>query len=352
MMKNMMAAFLAALMLVCPLAVLADGEIRIDGTIEATSVQTVFAPHSGRIGDFTVRAGDELAQGEALFTLSAQKIYADFDGTITGVFSQPGDSTAAVQDRYGALCYMEYANLYSVNCSTSGAYSDNENRIVHVGEKVYIRSMANSEHEGVAIVTSVDGKRYTLEVTQEDGLRLESEVRVYRDPDYHTADCIGTGTVHRIDPQAVTGEGYVRAVHVEDGQAVKRGDLLFELVPDALEDMQGGDGIVNMPKTGVLLSVLCESGAEIAKDAPMATFCEQADMLLVCPVDEEDLEALEVGMQVTVTLDAYRAETLTGTVTKIAGASAQEGASTSFDVTIRLEESDRVRVGMNATAEF
>ena len=84
---------------------------------------TIAAPHSGMVGDFAVRAGDVLSAGDALFTLSADKIYADFDGTITGVFAQPGDSASSVQDRYGALCYMERDTLYTANCTTAGAAS-------------------------------------------------------------------------------------------------------------------------------------------------------------------------------------------------------------------------------------
>ena len=75
-------------------------------------------------------------------------------------------------------------------------------------------------------------------------------------------------------------------------------------------------------------------------------------MQLVCPADEEDLAAIQVGMEVPVTLDAYRDETMTGTVVSIAGASAEGGSSASFDVTIRLPENEHVRIGMNATAEF
>lgn len=349
-MKKIMAALLAALML--PACALAEETTRIDGTIEAVKTRIITAPHSGRVGDFAVRAGDMLSAGDALFTLSADKIYADFDGTITGVFAQPGDSAASVQDRYGALCYMERDTLYTANCTTAGAASENEYKIVHVGEKVFIRSDANNDRNGEAIVTHVEGKEYTLEVTSFDDIRLGESVNVYRDNRYYSSSRIGKGTVHRIDPVGVTAEGYVRAVHVKDGQKVKRGDLLFEIVPDALDGMRGGDGSVSMPASGVVLSVLAESGEEIAKDQPMATFCEKQDMQLVCPADEEDLAAIQVGMEVPVTLDAYRGEPMTGTVVSIAGVSAGDGSSASFDVTIRLPENEHVRIGMSATAEF
>ena len=349
-MKKTMAALLAALVLGVGAA--AAESVRIDGTIEAARTQTILAPHSGRVGDFSARAGDKVSEGEALFTLSAQKIYADFDGTITGVFAQPGDSAASVQERYGALCYMEQDTLYKADCTTSGAASENEYKIIHVGEKVYLRSDTNNDRTGEAIVTSVEGKRYTLEVTAQQDIRLSEDVNVYRDSRYLSSSRIGKGEISRVDPVGVTAEGYVRAVHVSDGQKVRRGDLLFEIVPDALEGMTGSDGCVRMPADGVLLRIAAGSGAQMAKDDVMATYCSEADMQLICAVDEEDLAYIEVGMPVQVTLDAYRSESITGTVTRIAGASTQEGASASFDVVIELEDNDRVRIGMNATATF
>lgn len=350
-MKRMIMAFVMAAALLLPVCATAEG-IRIDGVIEAAKRQTVLAPHSGLVGDFSTRAGDELDAGDALFTISAQKVYADFDGTITGVFAQPGDSAASVQERYGALGYLERDTLYEADCSTTGAASDNENKIVHVGEIVYIRSESNNDRTGRAIVTGVEGKNYTLEVLSHENIRISEDIEVFRDEHFRNSSCIGKGDIRRVDPTAITAEGYVRAVHVQDGQKVSRGDLLFEIVPDALEGMEGSDGSVTMPAGGVVLSVLAESGAQIEKDAPMATICERGDLRLVCKADEEDLGAIEPDMTVQVTLDAYRNEPITGTVEKIAAAGEADGASTTFDVTIRLEDNVNVRVGMSATAEF
>lgn len=347
-MKKIMAALLLAAML--PAGALAEESIRIDGTIEAIRTQTITTPHSGMVGDFAVREGDVLLAGEPLFTLDAQEVYADFDGTITGLFAEPGDGAASVQDRYGALCYIERDTLYTADCTTAGAASDNEYKIIHVGEKVYLRSEGNSSRKGEAIVTSVEGKRYTLELTTHEDIRINENINVYRDDRHTSSSRIGEGTVHRVDPIGVTAEGYVRAVHVVDGQKVSRGDLLFEIVPDALDGMQGSDGSVKMPADGVLLSVNCQSGEQVSKDQPLATYCERQDMQLVCPVDEEDLARIAVGMEVQVTLDAYPDEVLTGTVEAIAGASAKDGNASQFDVTIRLPLSDHVRIGMNATA--
>ena len=264
---------------------------------------------------------------------------------------QPGDSAASVEERYGALAYIEQDVLYRAECTTTGGDSDNENKMIHVGEKVYIRSTANNERVGEARVIGVEGKSYTLEVTSQTDMRLNENIKVYRSANHANSSCIGTGKLSRIDPQGVTATGYVLAAYVEDGQHISRGDVLFDVVPDVLDGMVGGDGHVYMPEDGVLLSVSAVSGEQAAKDAVLATYCPKDAMRLVCSVDEQDLSELAVGDVMQVTLDAYEDKPLRGTIAKIASASGDDGTSTSFDVTIELEANDLMRIGMSASAE-
>ena len=347
-MKKISIALLAALAALSIGTASAEG-VKIDGTIKAGETKTLLAPYSGMVSDYTAAVGDEVSAGDALFSLKTQKVYADFDGTITAVFAQSGDSASAVESRYGALAYIEQDVLYRAECSTSGGDSDNDNKIIHVGETVYIRSTNDRDRTGEAIITSVTGKSYTLEVTVDNDLRIGESIKVYRNSKHNDSSCIGSGKLDRVDPQAIDAEGYVLAVHVQPGQHVSRGDVLFDIVPDVLDDMQGGDGTVYMHEDGVLLSVAATSGAQTAKDAVLATYCPKDAMRLVCSVDEQDIAQLAVGDTMTVTLDAYEDTPLRGTVTKIASADANGKAS--YDVTIELEENSLMRLGMSASAE-
>ncbi len=341
----------AALLALCLTPSLAAAELELDGSVEASRVYTLLAPYSGVAGDINARAGDEIAQGEALLTLSTTAVYADFDGTVTGVFAQPGDSAASVQERYGALLYMERDALYTASCSTSGAGSDNDNKIVHAGEHVFVRSTEDTDRRGEGVVTGVEGRGYTVEVTDAGTLRVSERVRIYRDADYRSEHCIGTGSLSRIDPTAVTAEGYVLAMYAQAGERVSRGDLLAEMVPDALAGMQGGDGAVYMPEAGVLLEVRTSGGERVEKDAPLLTYCPLGALEAVFTADEDDLQQLSVGDGLTVTLDAYPDEPLRGTVSAISGVGERDGGRTRFDVTVTLEDNDLARVGMSATAE-
>lgn len=345
--KRAFACILAALTLMGG-AACAEEALRLDGEIRAGQTKSITAPYGGIVLDYTAQAGDEAEAGSALFAIDTTKIYADFDGTVRAVFAEAGDSAAYAQERYGALAYVERETLYIGECTSSGAASDNENKIVHPGEQVYIRSSNDSSRKGEAVVTSVSGKGYALEVTREGDLRVNEQIKVYRESDFASDSCIGSGKLTRVDPVAVTAEGYVLSVHVTDGQRVERGDLLFEIVPDALDGRAGGDGSVAMPENGVLLSVSAVSGGNVVKNQVLATYCPQEEMRLVCSVDEDSLSEIETGMKMTVTLDAYPDEALAGEVTGISRVANEQGE---FDVTLSLEADARVCVGMNATAE-
>lgn len=186
-------------------------------------------------------------------------------------------------------------------------------------------------------------------MTKQDDIRIGESIKVYRNDHYSGSSCIGSGKVERVDPQAVSAEGYVLSTSVEEGQHVSRGDVLFDIVPDALDDMEGGDGHVYMQEDGILLSVTAESGTQAAKNAVLATYCPKDAMRLVCSVDEQDIAEIQVGDVMTVTLDAYGDKPLRGVVTKIAAAGEDGGAF--YDVTLELEENDIMRIGMSASAE-
>ena len=198
-MKKMGIVLLAALTALSIGTAAAEG-VKIDGSIKAGETKTILAPYSGVVGDYTAQVGDEASAGDALFTLKAQKVYAEFDGTVTAVFAQGGDNASSVSARYGALAYIEEDVLYRAECSTANSEGGNENKIVHVGETVYIRSTGDSDRVGEARVIGVSGKSYTLEVTKQDDIRIGESIKVYRNDHYSGSSCIGSGKVERVDP--------------------------------------------------------------------------------------------------------------------------------------------------------
>lgn len=347
-MKKILSMLLCALLLAMMSAALAEG-VEIEGTVQPARVLSITAPYTGTVGDFTAKAGDIVAAGEALFPLSTQKVYAEVDGTVSGLFALPGDNAESTAARYGALCYIERDMLFEAACTTMGADNDVEDKIVHPGETVYLKSTQSSERDGEGRVTSVTSAGYTVEVTDEGDLRIGENLKVYRDKDHKADSCIGSGRTSLIAPVAITAGGYVLSCAVSEGQVVARGDLLFEMVSDPLEGMQGGESAAVMPQDGVLLSVSAQSGMQATQHSVLATYCPAGEYELVCPVDEVDLAQVKMGARVSVVLDAYEDAPVEGEIVKIASAADETGA---YAVTMKLLDVQNVRIGMTATVEL
>lgn len=344
-MKKILSMLLCALLLAMAPAALAEG-IEIEGTVQPARVLSITAPYSGMVGDFSAKAGDVIAEGEEIFPLGTKKVYAQVNGVVSGLFALPGDNAAAAAARYGALCYIERDMLLEAACSTMGADTDMEDKIVHPGETVYLKSTQSSSRDGEGRVTAVTAEGYTVEVTDEGDLRIGESIKVYRDKDHEADSCIGSGRTSLIAPEAITADGYVLACHVSEGQVVARGDLLFEMVSDPLENMQGGASAAVMPQDGVLLSVSAQSGMQAAQHSVLATYCPAGEYELVCPVDEADLAQVKIGTRVNIVLDAYEDTPVEGEIVKIASAADESGE---YAVTVKLLDVQNVRIGMTAT---
>lgn len=69
-------------------------------------------------------------------------------------------------------------------------------------------------------------------------------------------------------------------------------------------------------------------------------------------VDELDISDVEVGQTVTITADAVEDAVYTGVVTNVSVAGNTSGGITTYPVTIRIDETDGLRPGMNVDAEI
>ena len=149
-----------AVMLSC--AALAD--YSFDASVVCVEPVYVTAGIGGTVGSVPVLAGQMIASGDVLASLNTTKVYAALDGDITGIFCAPGDSIAAVTDRYGALMVIEPDSKYTLTASTDYAYNASANKYIHVGEQVYLMS-SDGSYTGEGFVTSVSGTDFTVEAT-------------------------------------------------------------------------------------------------------------------------------------------------------------------------------------------
>ena len=69
-------------------------------------------------------------------------------------------------------------------------------------------------------------------------------------------------------------------------------------------------------------------------------------------VDELQISSISVGQKVQITADAVQDKTYVGTVTRVSMKGTANGGTTTYPVTIRIDDTDGLRPGMNANAEI
>lgn len=350
------ALLLATSMCVCTSAM---AEISFDGNVIASETTPIIAPFGGLVDSVALRVGDTVDVGETVATISTTKVYAAADGVVSGIFAKEGDSTEGIVERYGAVVYIEPTNRYTVSASTEKAYNSSSTKYVHIGEKVYLSCTKDGSHTGTAVVTSVKeadesgNTPYTLEVTIGDFYMGET-VSILRSADYSSSSRIGRGTIQQNAAIPVKGSGSVLKLHVEVGDKVERGELLFETVEGDLDGLYAMDNTIVSGVAGVVASVETTPGSGVTKGSKLITVHPDGSFQIEVLVSELDLNAIAEGDTVAIEFDWDTEGTLrtTGTVASISrvNASAEGGAASvdaEYSAYIDFEATDEVRLGMS-----
>lgn len=337
MMKKVLCLMMAWCLLAVPTALAAEdltGRPLADGVVSAVHYLDVTAPMSGTLNAFDLTAGDTVAAGQNLMGFVTTGVYATESATVGAVFVQPGDDAAAAMARYGMLLGLEPAQSQQIQASITGAYNDDANRTLHLGETLYFKSNKSSRVEGQGQVVAVSGAQYTVDVLA-GNFELNESLTLYRDDGYDQKDCVGKGSIVRRDPLPVQGSGRVAAVHVQEGQQVTAGQLLLELV-SADADPQAFSPWVTAQEAGVVASVAVTPGQQVWKGQLLCRLYLTDDLEVVAEVDEMDLGTLRVGDTLPVTLDMNPEQIITGTVTEISalGVTRQNAAYYTVHVSI------------------
>lgn len=321
----------------CALGATANAVIVAPETVKIT------APFAGTLLPFDLEAGEETAANAVLFEIDTTPVYAPVSGKISSVFAAIGDDASGLIAHYGALAAIEPVYMLYVDADTDNAHDNDDNHYLHTGETLYLKC---SSEKGVGVVTSVHGEDYIVEI-RSGNFDLDDLVQCYRESAMSYDSKTGDGKVKRFDDIAVTASGRIAAVHVQPGDTVKAGDLLFETVdplsaPDA-------SPVITAPVSGAVSALYAASGAQVYRGQLLCEIADLSTLELSAEVDELDLNAIRTGDSLTFTLDAYGSEIFTGTVTQIRPMGMTRQNATYFDVRISLPQGRTLLPGMNAT---
>ena len=185
---------------------------------------------------------------------------------------------------------------------------------------------------------------------------------------------IGSATFAYQAERTLTAQasGTVTSINVQEGSEVAKDDIILGLSGDDLtESIQSAseslrsaeismqnlqDAMNNYTITAPISGTIIEKDAKVG-DAVKAgdTLCIVYDLSYLemsINVDELQISSISVGQQVQITADAVPDKTYVGTVTRVSMKGASNGGTTTYPVTIRIDDTDGLRPGMNANAEI
>lgn len=345
-MKTMRKIAAIALVLMLAAGIACADTLSLNGTIEYGETVPVYAPIGGTVEHVAVEQGMRVDAGDELFSYRTDKTYASEDGIVSGVFVQAGDDAETMTERYGADLYIEGNSKYVINASTNKAYSSVDTMLIHTGEKVYLLCKKKTERNGIGIVTAVDGTSYTVQVT-EGNFITGDVVSVYRDAAYSDTLRIGRGNAERANPTAVNATGAIVNVAVQDGDEVKRGDLLLETLTGSFDGYAMSGTSVTAEEAGVITSVTAEAGTAVSKGDIVAKIAPLSAMRVTASVTADDRKELKAGDKVTIALESDETKTYAGTVRYISELPEEDTETVQYKVTIDFTPDENAVYGMS-----
>jgi HlyD family secretion protein len=112
--------------------------------------------------------------------------------------------------------------------------------------------------------------------------------------------------------------------------------------------------LIEAPINGVVSNLFIEEGDDIKAGTSIAVVSSDSELVIPVEIDELDIAEVKEGLPAEITLDALGRQIFEGTVDKIAIEGINKWGVGSFEVVIRLSESDskRIKPGMSANVEI
>ena len=371
------------------------------GTLQPADSYTVTTLVSGEVLSDTFEKGDEVEEGQLLYTLDssnanssltqsqnsysqAQTNYeqavaakypsADMSGTVSEVYVKNGDSVNAGTE----ICrIVGDNNLYMTFLFPYASSSD-----FYVGQSatVYIDGFAGSVSGTVTAVSKST-------VTTSTGIQAVSVEVKAANPglvteDYTASAAIGNymsygqTAINLSASSVITAQvsGKISGLSLLAGDTVTDGQRICTITGDAVDNQietarinlsnastsveNAQDTLDNYnitaPISGTVVTKNAKAGDKIegGSDGTLCVIYDLSYLEMTMNIDELDISQVEVGQTVQITADAVEGKTYTGVVTEVSVAGTTSGGITTYPVTVRIDETDGLLPGMNVDAEI
>ena len=369
------------------------------GTLNPANTYTVKSLVDGKVLTGTIEEGNIVEESNVLYTIDSSDASTNFEkaeiamqqaqrsydkvvdrqyvrAEVAGVVSSlkvtkgdevtSGQEVAVIRDSSRMLLTLEFPAADAANFS--------------VGQSAAV-TLDGTFEQLDGTVTSVSGtdalsagnlltRTVTITVKNAGGLTTAQAATA----SINGVSSIGSATFAYQAERTLTAQaaGTVTSINVQEGSEVAKDDIILGLSGDDLtESIQSAseslrsaeismqnlqDAMNNYTITAPISGTIIEKDAKVG-DAVKAgdTLCIVYDLSYLemnINVDELQISSISVGQKVQITADAVPDKTYVGTVTRVSMKGASNGGTTTYPVTIRIDDTDGLRPGMNANAEI
>lgn len=359
------------------------------GTLQPADSYTVTTLVSGEVLSDTFEEGDIVEKDQLLYTIDSSDVsttetqaqtnytqalkakypMADISGTVSEVYVSNGDAVSAGTE----LCRISASNDLTIDFQFS--YAKDGDFYVGQPAKIYLNGYAGYIDGTVAQIGSSS-------VANGTGMKMTTVRVKAANPGLVSGDCTASAVVGNYTSYGQTtvkvgtgstitasASGKVSGLTLIPGDSVSSGQRICTITGDSvdnqfqnakasLENAQDrlDDYMVTSPITGTVVEKTVKAGDNVGTGSNSNnTLCIIYDLTyleMTLNIDELDIDNVEVGQTVNVTSDAKEGQTFTGVVTKVSVVGTTSGGTTTYPVTVRIDNTDGLRPGMNVDAEI
>ena len=308
-----------------------------DSRVKDLEKLSVTAPKAGRVLSLEVEAGDDVSAGQTVATLRNSDVMT---------LKVPFLSDEAAGFRVGQ----------SASVTLESTFETLEGTVSKVDRM-------DTVLEGGMIVRYV-----TVEVSNPGALSPSQTGSVTVDG----CASAGSAAFAYAAEENITAEvsGQVASIQAQEGSWVDQGGVILTLTSDSVEDslQSAADSLRNAqlslesrqdqldnytitsPIRGTVIDKNYKAGETSEAGKVLCSIYDLSYLTMTLSVDELDISDIEVGQKVSITADAVEGKTYTGVVTKVSVAGTSSGGTTTYPVTVRIDETEGLLPGMNVDA--
>ena len=310
---------------------------------DAADMQNVRTRISGEVSSFAVAAGDAVQAGQTVATIrdtSVMLLAVDFPAAEAQSFVA-GQAAQVMPD-------TTFETLNGTIRSVSGADPSGDASLMTCTVTIAVPNAGSLTTAQAAVaqvngVSSLNSAHFTYqreETVVAAASGTVSELCVKEGSTVRQDDVILRITGKDLDKQTKNAADSLRAAELQMSSAEK---TISHYTIDA-------------PISGTIVDKKVKAGDKLsANDTAMQNLCTIYDMSYLemkLNVDELKIRSLEVGQEVDITADAVPGETYKGVISSILVAGTTANGSTSYPVTVRIDDMGELLPGMNATAKI